>query len=145
MPGNAAGPEAVREGHGALRHDLRPAARRVLREQPTARAAIHAMLRPTADQVTRPDSPHYCMLILTAPTGTVENHAVREFLADLRHDMLTTTKVRLSRGITDGDLTARPPASTPSPGTTPRWCKPYPCKPAAAPTAPSWKRSSPAQ
>jgi len=50
------------------------------------------------------------MLILTAPTGAVENHAVREFLADLRRDMLTTIKDRLGRGVTDGDLTS-PPAS----------------------------------
>jgi AcrR family transcriptional regulator len=84
--------------------------RRALREQPTARAAVHAMLRATADEITRPDTPHYCMLILAAPTGAVENHAVREFLADLRRDMRTTIQDRLARGVTDGDLTA-PPAS----------------------------------
>src|SRR5918992_6245415 len=78
--------------------------RRALSEQPTTRAAIHAMLRATADQITGQDTPHYCMLILAAPTGAVENHAVREFLADLRHDMLATVKDRLTRGITDGDL-----------------------------------------
>jgi AcrR family transcriptional regulator len=82
--------------------------RRALREQPTARAAIHAMLRATADQITHADSPHYCMLILAAPTGAVENHAVREFLAGLRHDMHTTIKDRLARGVADGDLTAPP-------------------------------------
>jgi AcrR family transcriptional regulator len=82
--------------------------RRALREQPSARAAIHEMLRATADEITRPDTPHYCMLILAAPTGAVENHAVREFLADLRRDMLTTIRDRLARGVTDGDLTAPP-------------------------------------
>ena len=82
--------------------------RRALREQSTARAAIHAMLRATADEITRPDTPHYCMLILAAPTGAVENHAVREFLADRRRDMLSTIKDRLARGVTDGDLTAPP-------------------------------------
>jgi AcrR family transcriptional regulator len=84
--------------------------RRALREQPTARAAVHAMLRATADEITRPDTPHYCMLVLAAPTGAVENHAVREFLADRRRDQHTTVKDRLVRGVTDGDLTA-PPAS----------------------------------
>lgn len=84
--------------------------RRALREQPTARAAIESMLRATADQITLTDTPHYCMLILAAPTGAVENHPVREFLADLRRDMLTTIRDRLTRGITDGDLAA-PPAS----------------------------------
>jgi AcrR family transcriptional regulator len=74
--------------------------RRALREQPTARAAIHAMLRATADQVTGPDTPHYCMLILAAPTGAVENHAVREFLAERRRDQYRTIKDRLARDLT---------------------------------------------
>jgi len=78
--------------------------RRALREEATARAAIHSMLRATADEITRPDSPHYCMLILAAPTGAVENHPVREFLADLRRDMYATIRERLARGVTDGDL-----------------------------------------
>jgi AcrR family transcriptional regulator len=82
--------------------------RRALREQPTARAAIHAMLRATADQVTGPDTPHYCMLVLAAPTGAVENHAVREFLADRRRDQHAAIKGRLTRGLTDGDLVVQP-------------------------------------
>jgi AcrR family transcriptional regulator len=82
--------------------------RRALREQPTARAAIHAMLRATADQITGPDTPHYCMLILAAPTGAVENQPVREFLADIRRDMHATIADRLARGVRDGDLTAPP-------------------------------------
>ncbi|MEU6432333.1 TetR/AcrR family transcriptional regulator [Microbispora sp. NPDC046973] len=82
--------------------------RRALREQPTARAAVHAMLRATADEITRPDAPHYCMLVLAAPTGAVENHTVREFLADLRRDMLATIEDRLARGVADGDLTVPP-------------------------------------
>jgi AcrR family transcriptional regulator len=80
--------------------------RRALREQPTARAAVEAMLRATADEITRPDTPHGCMLILAAPTGAVENHAVREFLAELRRDMFGTIRDRLARGVTDGDLAA---------------------------------------
>ena len=82
--------------------------RRALREQPTARAAVQAMLHATADQITGPDTPHYCMLILAAPTGAVENHAVRDFLADRRRDMHTIIKDRLARGVTEGDLTAPP-------------------------------------
>jgi len=80
--------------------------RRALREQPTARAAVHAMLRATADQITGPDTPHYCMLILAAPTGALENHPVREFLADRRRDMHATIRDRLARGVADGDLAA---------------------------------------
>lgn len=71
--------------------------RRALREHPAAREAIHAMLRATADQITHPEHPHYCMLILAAPTGAVENHAVREFLAEGRHGMYLEIKDRLAQ------------------------------------------------
>jgi AcrR family transcriptional regulator len=80
--------------------------RRALNEYPTTQAAIHAMLRATADQITRPDAPHYCMLILAAPTGAVENHPVRELLADIRRSQCTTIKRRLVRGVADGDISA---------------------------------------
>lgn len=60
--------------------------RRALSEHPTARAAIHAMLRATADEV--PGAPHGCMLSLAVPTGAIENSGVREFLAGLRRNML---------------------------------------------------------
>jgi AcrR family transcriptional regulator len=82
--------------------------RRALREQPTARGAIEAMLGATADEITRPDDPHYCMLILAAPTGAVENHEIREFLAGGRRAMQTEIAGRLARGVADGDLHASP-------------------------------------
>jgi AcrR family transcriptional regulator len=82
--------------------------RRALREQPTARAAIEAMLRATADEITRPDAPRGCMLILAAPTGAVENHGVREFLAELRRGQFETIRERLAAELTvpAGDLDA---------------------------------------
>ncbi|MFF0265255.1 TetR/AcrR family transcriptional regulator [Kribbella sp. NPDC004536] len=80
--------------------------RRALREGPTAREAIHAMLRATADQITHPEHPHYCMLILAAPTGAVENHAVRQFLADGRHGMYLEIRDRLAKEIPPADLDA---------------------------------------
>jgi AcrR family transcriptional regulator len=82
--------------------------RLALREEPTARAAIHAMLRATADQITGSETAHYCMLILAAPTGALENHAVREFLAERRRDMQATIRDRLARGVSDGDLITPP-------------------------------------
>lgn len=82
--------------------------RRALREQPTARKAIHEMLRATADSITQAGTPHGCMLIIAAPTGAIENSSVREFLADIRHDMLVTNRDRLARGVADGDLDASP-------------------------------------
>src|SRR4051794_6185441 len=82
--------------------------RRALRDEPTARAAIHAMLQATADQITGPDTPHYCMLVLAAPVGAVENHAVRELLAERRRGQHAAIRDRLARGVTDGDLAAPP-------------------------------------
>lgn len=48
------------------------------------------------------------MLILAAPTGAVENHAVREFLAERRRGQLAAIRDRLARGAADGELTAAP-------------------------------------
>ena len=81
--------------------------RNALDEHAATRTAVLEMLRATADQVTRADAPHYCMLILAAPTGAVENHAVREHLADIRRSQFTAIKARLVRGVADGDLAAR--------------------------------------
>lgn len=80
--------------------------RRALVEHSTARAAVHAMLRATADQITGHGSPHYCMLVLAAPTGAVENHDVREFLADIRRGVLAAIRERLVRGVSEGDVIA---------------------------------------
>ncbi|XVQ82783.1 TetR/AcrR family transcriptional regulator [Microbispora siamensis] len=82
--------------------------RRALREEPTARAAVEAMLRATADEITRPDAPRGCMLILAAPTGAVENHRVRQFLAELRRGQFEAIRERLAAELTvaAGDLDA---------------------------------------
>jgi len=56
--------------------------------------------------ITLPDSPHGCMLILAAPTGAVENRAVREFLAGIRRGQLAEVRERLVRGVAEGDLAA---------------------------------------
>jgi AcrR family transcriptional regulator len=85
--------------------------RRALCEKPTARAAIEAMLQATADSITRPDTPHGCMLILAATIGARENRKVRAFLAGLRQDMFRAIRDRLARGIADGDLAASSPSS----------------------------------
>lgn len=82
--------------------------RRALREEPTARAAIEAMLRATACSITLPGAPRGCMLVLAATVGATENAGVRAFLAELRHDMARAIRDRLERGVADGDLAARP-------------------------------------
>jgi AcrR family transcriptional regulator len=75
-------------------------------ERLTTREAIHAMLRATADLVTLPGMPHGCMLVLAAPTGAVENHAVRAYLAEGRRAQRDEIRERLARGVADGDLSA---------------------------------------
>ena len=82
--------------------------RRALRDESTARAAIEAMLKATADSITRSDAPHGCMLILAAPIGARENRRVRAFLAALRRDLFSAIRGRLARGIADGDVAASP-------------------------------------
>jgi AcrR family transcriptional regulator len=82
--------------------------RRALRDQPTARAAVEAMLRATADEITRPGAPPGCMLVLASPTGAVENHPVREFLAEQRRGQVEAIRERLAAELTApaGDLDA---------------------------------------
>lgn len=80
--------------------------RDALEEHPLVRDAIHAMLYATVDQITRSDAPHYCMLILAAPTGAIENEPVREFLAEIRRSQFTAIRDRLQRGVDEGELAA---------------------------------------
>lgn len=78
--------------------------RRALHGKAKARDAIREMLRATADVITLPGLPQGCMLILAAPVGAVENHAVREFLAAGRSGQRAEIRARLVRGVADGDL-----------------------------------------
>lgn len=80
--------------------------RQALLDHLDTRLAVHAMLLATVDQITRSDAPHYCMLILAAPTGAVENDEIREFLADGRRAQYAAVRARLELGIQNGDLTA---------------------------------------
>src|SRR6185312_2206572 len=77
-----------------------------LREQRPTRDAIRTMLEATVDVITLPGLPHGCMLVLAAPTGAVENHAIREFLAEGRRAQRAEIRDRLARGVAEGDLVA---------------------------------------
>jgi AcrR family transcriptional regulator len=78
--------------------------RRALHEQPTARAAIEAMLCATADSITQPNTPHGCMLVLAAAVGARESRRVRSFLSGLRREMFHAIPDRVARGIADGEI-----------------------------------------
>lgn len=80
------------------------ATERALREEPTARAAVEAMLRDNADAYTDPDKPSGCLIVLGATTWTAQNQSVRDYLSGLRRRTFEALKTRLERGVADGDL-----------------------------------------
>ncbi|AFU03869.1 TetR/AcrR family transcriptional regulator [Nocardia brasiliensis] len=79
---------------------------RALREEPTARAAIEAMLRDNAIAYTVEDKPHGCMIVLAGSTYTTRNESIRDFLVEKRSGTTEDIRKRLDRGVTEGDLPA---------------------------------------
>ncbi len=79
---------------------------RALAREPTAYAAVAAMLHDNADDYTDPATPLGCMLVLGAPVGTPEHSGIREGLAEERRAAVERLRARLDRGIADGDLPA---------------------------------------
>ncbi|WP_216210383.1 TetR/AcrR family transcriptional regulator [Amycolatopsis aidingensis] len=74
--------------------------------QPTARAAIEAMLRDNAKTYTDPGLPRGCMIVLSATNYAPSNIGVRDYLAELRRANQEDIRCRLDRGVEDGDLPA---------------------------------------
>jgi AcrR family transcriptional regulator len=79
---------------------------RALAREPTAYAAVAAMLHDNADDYTDPATPPGCMLVLGAPVGTPDHSGVRESLAEERRASVERIRDRLERAIADGDLPA---------------------------------------
>jgi AcrR family transcriptional regulator len=77
---------------------------RALRDEPTARAAIEAMLRENADMYADPGNPSGCMVVLGTTTWTPDNEDIREFLAALRHKPQELMRARLERAAEAGEL-----------------------------------------
>lgn len=77
-----------------------------LRNEPTARQAIEAVLRNNAAAFADPATPTGCMIVLAATNATPSNDGVREYLAQWRRNDAVALRDRLERGITDGDLPA---------------------------------------
>src|SRR5918992_909212 len=84
------------------------ASERALREGPTARAAIEAMLRDNAEIYADPAKPSGCMVVLGTTTWTPDNEAVREYLAGIRHKTFELIGARLERGVPDGEAVRKP-------------------------------------
>ncbi|MEV0711074.1 TetR/AcrR family transcriptional regulator [Nocardia aurea] len=77
---------------------------RALREEPTARAGIEAMLRDNALAYTQENTPHGCMVVLAGSTYTTRSTTVRDFLVECRHETTGDIRRRLDRGVVEGDL-----------------------------------------
>jgi AcrR family transcriptional regulator len=81
--------------------------RRLLDDAPSARAAIEAMLRHSAERFTRPGKPHGCFVVLGAVNCTEGSESVRRHLAEYRSRVLDAVRRRLERGIAEGELPAQ--------------------------------------
>ncbi|MGK3998241.1 TetR/AcrR family transcriptional regulator [Sorangium sp. So ce1024] len=79
---------------------------RAMREQPTARAAVEAMLRGNAEAYVSPGKPSGCMIVLAATLGTPESEGVRRYLAEVRRSAQETLQRRIERGVAEGDVPA---------------------------------------
>ncbi|HTE59341.1 MAG TPA: TetR/AcrR family transcriptional regulator [Solirubrobacteraceae bacterium] len=77
---------------------------RALAREPTARAAVAAMLYDNADDYVDPATPRGCMLVLGAPVGTPAHSGIRERLADARQEAVAALRARLDRAVADGEL-----------------------------------------
>jgi AcrR family transcriptional regulator len=75
---------------------------RAVREQPTARQVVEALLRDCVDAYTNPKTPVGCLVVLGAVNCA--NADVQEHLADLRRGDLRRVEQRLERAVSDGDL-----------------------------------------
>ncbi|MEU6663106.1 TetR/AcrR family transcriptional regulator [Streptomyces sp. NPDC046821] len=77
---------------------------RALAEEPTARAAVEAMLRDNAAAYADPATPTGCLIVLAAPLSVSEHASVPEALARMRGEIHTLIRERVRRGIEEGDV-----------------------------------------
>lgn len=88
----------------ALYRTLEDAGERALRDAPTARAAVEAMLRANVDVYTDPDKPNGCLVVLGATTWTPANASVRDHLAGHRQQIFEGIRRRLQHGVAAQEL-----------------------------------------
>lgn len=80
------------------------ATERALRDEPTARAAVEAVLRDNVDAYADPDTPRGCLIVLGTVTWTPENEPVRRHLESLRRATATAIRARLERAVAEGEI-----------------------------------------
>lgn len=82
------------------------ATERALRDEPTARAAVAAMLLDNARMYGDATRPAGCMVVLAATNCTADNAPVAEFLAHARRSTELRVRQRIERGMIEGDVPA---------------------------------------
>jgi AcrR family transcriptional regulator len=80
------------------------AAARALQQQPSARAAVEAMLRENVRSYCDKAKPPGCMIVLAATIGSPECAEVRDFLAVCRRDGQAQLQARLDRAVAAREL-----------------------------------------
>ncbi|ORB65071.1 TetR/AcrR family transcriptional regulator [Mycolicibacterium tusciae] len=98
--------ELFREAVAFYNDTLGATAAAELRERPTAREAISAVLRHHAVVFCDPDNPRGCMIVLAATTSGDDTRSVHEYLAQWRMALETDFRERVKRGIAEGDVPA---------------------------------------
>ncbi|BBY90890.1 TetR family transcriptional regulator [Mycobacterium gallinarum] len=98
--------ELFREAVAYYNDTLGATAAAELRERPTAREAISAVLRHHAVVFCDPDNPRGCMIVLAATTSGDDTRSVHEYLAQWRMALETDFRERVERGIAEGDVPA---------------------------------------
>jgi AcrR family transcriptional regulator len=79
---------------------------RALREEPTARRAVEAMLRGNAQYYAGRGRPSGCMIVLAAALGSPQCRPVRDHAALLRRGGREALQRRLEQAIADGEVSA---------------------------------------
>jgi AcrR family transcriptional regulator len=77
---------------------------KALAEQPTARAALEALLEAAVGAFCKPGAPRGCMLVQGAMNTMPANKSVQEYLHGLRARRKKLIRQRLERGVAEGEL-----------------------------------------
>lgn len=96
--------ELFREAVNVYRQTTGITTARALGTEPTARAAVEAMLRDAVEVFTADGSPSGCFVVLGAVNCTVKNRPVQEYLVSLRRETQQAVRARLERGRREGDV-----------------------------------------
>jgi len=72
--------------------------------EPTARAALHGVLRCSVENLTDPAGGRGCLLVLGDANAPPEHAGVHHYLAQRRKEIQAALEERLRRGIADGDV-----------------------------------------